>query len=232
MPKVSLCGFLTMGNSTRVLLFMPPKDQKDTPKYLNLAPSEESEGLQLVKIDLKNEEVDIINSGTPMTLSLKSNGVAAMSAAAHPAGGAPPMPGMPGHRPPSLPQAPAAPAAASTPGGSSAIIVGGGDSGNASSYGSPIVAGGGSSGAAVASSSYNSPIVSGASPIYAPPNSANETANAAGVQIANALANPQTSLYRPPPPPAAPLVNQAANLIITHAAGGPPVPPGLENGGE
>ncbi|MGA2176811.1 MAG: hypothetical protein ABSH38_17680 [Verrucomicrobiota bacterium] len=232
-PKVMLSGFQKVGGTTRVFLAMPPKDQKDVTKYFNLAPGEREDPLEVVKVNSEKGEVDIINSGTPMTLSLASNSFVATAAPSHPAGGAPPMPGMPGmpggRRVPALPQgmpqaaAPSAPSAPSASSGNSAIIVGGGNSGgqSGSSFGS----------SSFGSSSYGSPIVTGGGPAYVP---ANPPANEGGAQIANTLMSPATQYKMPPTPPPAPPEVQAAGMLVHKAAYGemsPPLPPGLENAG-
>jgi len=231
--KLILTGLMKKHNAERdaveVFLAIPPKDAKETMIYLTLAPGEKEHDVELVKVRFDKEEVDVINAGTPETLSVKSNSYASITPpAAHIGGGAPPMPGLPGfgHRG-GLPGRNAlpmprggGPAAALTPGGGSAIIAGGG-----SSSGSAIIAGGGGEGTAGAAynpygASSRGTLVSGGSP-YVPPG------NSVGDQIANSLFNQQTGRYQPPvptAPPAAPEV-QAASMLLHEAAGGPPAPP-------
>lgn len=174
LPKLVLSGFYKVGGNTRVLLAMPPRDQTGVTKYFNLAPGERDTPVEVVKISAEKGEVDIINSGMRMTLSLASNGAVAMAAPSQPAGGAPPVPGMPGGKQartlsPGVPQPAALLAAAATPAtsGNSAVVVSGGDSGslaesaNGSANGGAIIAGrnsvgGGNSGAPSASGNSSS----------------------------------------------------------------------------
>jgi hypothetical protein len=234
-PKVLLSGFRTVGSNTRVFMVLQPKDARDVVKFLDLAPGERNGAVELVRINAEKREVDIINSGTHMTLSLASNGVVAMSApasasaGAHAAGG-PPMPGGPGSRRASLPMLPQAapPSATAVPpqagGGNSAIIIGGGES-----TGGPIVAGGGSANTS-GFGSYNSPTISGGNPATAMPIPVAGVGNETGVQIANGLMNPSSQYRMPVPPAPATPAEQAAHLIVNAAAGGPPAPPGVEDG--
>jgi hypothetical protein len=219
LPKVMLTGFIGKGNSIKVLLAIPPKEAKDPTTYLTLSPGEKGgqkgRNVELVKIYLDKEEVDIINSGTPQTLSVRSNSYAASSFPHSHQGGGPPAvlpgipPGMPGmppiHRPPNSygPSATSSPSpAAATFGGGSSIIAGGGGGAFGSSASGAVVGGG-----------------AGFTP----------TANNVSSQITDGLSNPspqnshnyQTPLNNPP----LPLEVQAAALLLQEAAGGPPAPP-------
>jgi hypothetical protein len=108
LPVIKLSGFLEIGTKVRALFCSSPKQPKEEPAYYNLAEGEKSDMLEVVKIHYKEGLVDIINSGTPMTLSLKDDSLAtkervAASIASHPAqpggfggrkaGGPPSMPG-------------------------------------------------------------------------------------------------------------------------------------------
>ncbi len=244
--KVMLSGFLGKGNSTRALMAIVPKDTKEPTRYLNLAPGERKDDVELVSIRLKEEEVDIVNEGTAMLLSVKSNSFASTATAPPPAAGAPEKPGRGGFQRPispafqrSMPVAPAggpaAPVAAAAPGGGGAIIIGGGNSGSQmmSPNGGTVVSGGSQYGGGAgsqygggASSSYGGSIVTGGSGVSGYANNAGAYANNAGVQVGS-LFNSQTGAYQkalPTVAPAPPEV-QAVTLAAQAAAGGPPAPP-------
>jgi hypothetical protein len=249
-PKLILNGFYKVGSNTRVLLAMPPKDQKDVTKYFNLAPGEQDTPVEVVKINAEKGEVEIINSGTRMTLSLARNGAKASAAPSQTVVGAPAAPSMPGGlaartMSPGMAQAAAslALAASQASSGNSAVAVGGeesgslsesgngtayggaivagrntvgggnsgapAESGNGSSNGGVIVAGGNSAGAIASSISYNSATAAGGSQtsVYIPPNPGSTVANLPGVNVGDALANPQNNQFRPPPRPSGPGVN-------------------------
>jgi hypothetical protein len=72
-PKIKLSGFLTIGKKTHALFSCAPKDKKEEVKYYNLADGEKEGILEVVKIHEDKGEVDIVNSGTPATLSLKND---------------------------------------------------------------------------------------------------------------------------------------------------------------
>jgi hypothetical protein len=242
LPKVMLTGFVGKGDDIRVLMAIASKDNKGSPTYLSLRPGErwgdeQDREVELVKIHLDSEEVEIINSGTPMTLSVKSNSYASASAPApaHSGPGGPPamrrqspvpMPGMP----------PAAgPQTAAAQSGGSVIVAGGANYGSSSASvsGGATVSGGaeqsapattfGSSGAVQTAPS--TAFVSGGAVQTAP-------AASTSARIANALFNAAPTQYRMPvstaPPAALPV--QAAGLLLSEKAGGPPAPPGLDDG--
>ena len=73
LPKIKLSGFLRIGQKTHALFSCAPKDKKEEPIYYNLTDGEKDGILEVVKIHQDKGEVDIINSGTPATLSLKSD---------------------------------------------------------------------------------------------------------------------------------------------------------------
>ena len=161
-----LSGFQKVGDRMKVYLAIPAKDPKDT-AYLALQAGEKADDVEIVKIRADKQEVDIVNTGTPMTLTIASNGFTEGGGVVSKAGGAPPpglpgnhrMPGMPGVLPPNMPMA-AVPPPAPVSSGGSAIIVGGGEGNNGApqSYGAPSYG---------SSSSYGgSPIVSGGAPSY------------------------------------------------------------------
>jgi hypothetical protein len=128
LPKVMLVGLLKEGSRTRALLVMPPKDQKGTVKYFQLEAGQKVDPLQLVKIDLQKENVDLINSGTLVTLTLASDGLPGSTAPGPSASGAAAALGMSASpargRALALTQG-TTQAAASVPGGNSVIVSGG-----------------------------------------------------------------------------------------------------------
>ena len=143
-----LNGFFQVGKGTptRALMAIVPKDTKEPTRYLNLAPGERKDDVELVSIRLKDEAVDIVNEGTAMTLTIKSNSFASTATAPPPGAGAPESGGKAGFQRPlspgfqrSMPVAPVggpgAPvaAAAAAPAGGGAIIIGGGNSGSQNS---------------------------------------------------------------------------------------------------
>jgi hypothetical protein len=73
LPEVMLTGFVETAHVTTVLLAKPAEEPAKTPTYLSLKAGERKDGVEVVRIRLQKEEVDIINSGTPMTLCLNSN---------------------------------------------------------------------------------------------------------------------------------------------------------------
>jgi hypothetical protein len=78
LPVIKLSGFFVVGHKVRALFCsLPPKQGKEGPAYYNLAEGEKSNILEVVKIRYHEGVVDIINSGTPMTLSLKDDSLAA-----------------------------------------------------------------------------------------------------------------------------------------------------------
>jgi hypothetical protein len=243
LPKVMLTGFIKKHDIMEVLLAVSGKDTKEKQEsivYLTLTPGEKQHDVELVKVRYDKEEVDIVNSGTLQTLSVKSNSYASTAApppAAHGAG-APPMPGgLPGfgHRSGlpmrNMPPIPGRPSAAATPSGSSAIIAGGGG-------GSAIVSGG-AGGAANASSPFGSfgslgsggVSVSGGSPNVPIGAAPGTMSGGAAEQIATSLFNQQNGQYVKPTPtePPAPPEVQGKNLLVQKLTmGGPPLPPNLQ----
>jgi hypothetical protein len=77
LPEIKLSGFLRIGKSTHALFSCTPKDKKIGPMYFNLADGEKEGILKVVKIHEDKGEVEIINSGTPLTLSLKNDSLEA-----------------------------------------------------------------------------------------------------------------------------------------------------------
>jgi hypothetical protein len=87
-PEVFLSGFMRKGDQLKVLLVVKVKnpDKKTPPSnaYLTLAEGDKKSVsstndqvlVELVKAYAEMEKVDVVVAGTPMTLSLKDNGVA------------------------------------------------------------------------------------------------------------------------------------------------------------
>jgi hypothetical protein len=106
LPEIKLSGFLRIGKTQHALFSCTPKDKKDGPIYYDLADGEKEGILEVVKIHDDRGEVDIVNSGTPLTLSLKNDTLepketapkkGAEAASAGPPG--PQSPGGPEHMP-------------------------------------------------------------------------------------------------------------------------------------
>jgi hypothetical protein len=233
LPKVMLTGFVGKGSSMKVLFAIPPaKDSKDnTVTYLSLSPGDRDHDVQLVKIHLKEEEVEILNAGTAQTLSAKSNSYEAMLSAPHQGGGGgrpgemrgfPPgihRPMLPGFNPPGA--APAEehtfPSAARQGGGGSAVIAGGGESSGAIVSGG---SGGGFGGLGAGQYAQSGGAIGNTI----------TTGNNVGEQIANALSNPQASRLQTPisTGPVVPVEEQGPRMALgklTSGGGGPPLPP-------
>jgi len=97
LPKVMLTGIVGKGSSIKVYLAIPPKDAKESTYYTGgLVPGQKDHDVELVAIRADEEEVDIINSGTRQTLSVRSNSYASTAtetaAAPHTGGGPHGMP--------------------------------------------------------------------------------------------------------------------------------------------
>jgi hypothetical protein len=234
LQKVMLSGFQKVGDRMKVYLAIPAKDPKDT-AYLSLQAGEKERDVEIVKIWADKQAVDIINTGTPMTLTIASNGFSLGSGGAVAKTGAPPGPGGPGapgapggRRMPAmmgaLPHnAPAASAASRASSGVTPIVVGGGGANNSGSQGF---------GASSSGSSYGGgAIISGGG--SSPVNTVAAAPGSPASQIANSLFSGSTTGqgYQMPTPanvtPAPPEV-QAATLLLHEAAGGPPAPMGLD----
>ena len=123
-PKVILSGFATVAGVTTAFMSIPAKDAKDHPTYLRLKMGEAQDDIQLLDIREPLGEVDILDAGAQITLSVKSNSYAMTPTAPTPtktASGAPmfarPLPsrlnGPPNPGAPFMP-APSPPVAASS----------------------------------------------------------------------------------------------------------------------
>jgi len=237
-PKLMLSGFYKVGTNSRVLLVMPPKDQNSVTKYFNLAPGEKDTPVEVVKINAEKGEVEIINSGRRMTVSLASNGVVATAATNHPAGGLPPLPGTPGGQQ-ARTWSPFAAAASAAPSGNSALVLGGGDFSSLSQLGNGFSLAGalgagrnavssGNSGALAGSgngSSTGGVIVGGGNSAGAITfNGANNSAAAAGASTGPVYVPPYSGSTVVNP--AAPLVNPFWNPQNTWQPTPPTVLPG------
>jgi hypothetical protein len=116
LPVVKITGFVNIGDKSKVLFLSQPKDKKEGPFYYSLAAGEKSDDgkLELVKIHPSQDEVDVINLGVPVTLTVKDDSLGAAPApAAAPAKEAP----QPGHSGNGMPGRPMFPAARSGPPG-------------------------------------------------------------------------------------------------------------------
>lgn len=98
LPEVYLSGFMRMGGTVKALLVVktrnPDPRAAELSSYVSLAPGEKVGDVELVRVDAGQEKADIINSGTPMTISTKDNGVkreAPPPAASRPATNTPAM---------------------------------------------------------------------------------------------------------------------------------------------
>lgn len=243
LPQYKLTGIVKIGDQTRVLFALASKDSKEPPTYLNLMAGERQGDLEVLKIDRKKGEVNIVNSGSPMLLTLASNSYVA---SAVPGGPAAPaafntrrhLPGlMPQPTPPPMPGTPGG-AGAEAPAGGGAVIIGGGNSepaggGGVGAAGAPEGNAGNYAAQSSGSSGYGV-TVSGGAPInynYGGVNPAAEasiaTPNSVPITLGNNTgmigANPTRNW--PPVEPADPTVQQAAMLAASEGIG-----TGNENG--
>jgi len=218
-PKVLLSGFYKVGTNTHALLVMPPKDKNGATKYFNLSAGEQDAPVEVVKINPSKGEVEIINSGTPMTLSLAKNGLALSAPENHEGGGAVQSRNAPGV----LPESPA-PVTLPSIDKNSVLVAGGGDSAslrelnNVLPDGGAIVAGGSRVGAEIpgAYSSSRSGLPSGgvgsAGALYG---------NNPNVGLSAATAGAGT-VYVPPVPASSALSAAQFQQAVNPATGYPP----------
>jgi hypothetical protein len=84
LPVVKITGFVNIGNTRKVLFLSTPKDKKEGPFYYSLAEGEKSPDgrFELVKIHPSQDEVDVINAGVPVTLTVKDDTLGANPAPA------------------------------------------------------------------------------------------------------------------------------------------------------
>jgi hypothetical protein len=73
LPVVKFSGFFRVGSVTKALFCSLPKDKKEEPSYYNLSEGEKSGFLEVVKIHFEKGEVEVVNSGVAMTLTLKDD---------------------------------------------------------------------------------------------------------------------------------------------------------------
>ena len=151
LPTVIFSGTVTIGTETKAMFAIKPSAPRGGPrgakpqepeetKFISLKVNETEGPVQLLKINSGGDEVEIMNSGTKVTMNMKDNGYAKLGPAA-----APPGPVMPGLR--GLPGGPIMPAAqpGAQPQGSGGINLG--SSGPPAAEGG-IVTGGGANYAA------------------------------------------------------------------------------------
>jgi hypothetical protein len=109
LPVVKITGFVNIGNTSKVLFLSQPKDKKEGPFYYSLAEGEKSADgkFELVKIHPSQDEVDVINLGVPVTLTVKEDSLGSSPApAASPVAKEEPRPGRPGSGMPGRPMFP------------------------------------------------------------------------------------------------------------------------------
>lgn len=97
LPVIKLSGFFKVGKKTRALFSSQPKKKEELWTFYNLAEGEKEGALEVVKIDEADGKVEILNTGTPATLTLKQD---SMETAAAAGPGAPRKPGPGGRSPP------------------------------------------------------------------------------------------------------------------------------------
>lgn len=118
LPVIKLSGFFKIGTKTRALFSSLPKKKEEAWTFYNLAEGEKEGILEVLKIDEAEGKVEVLNTGTRVTLTLKDDAIAPGEAAgpgklAHQNRGAHPFPpGMPARRvftPPGMTRAGATP---------------------------------------------------------------------------------------------------------------------------
>ncbi len=117
LPVVKITGFVNIGDKSKVLFLSQPKDKKEGPFYYSLAEGEKSADgkFELVKIHPSQDEVDVINAGVPVTLTVKDDSLGSSPApAASPVAKEGSPPGNPGSGMPGRPMFP--PGRSSPPG--------------------------------------------------------------------------------------------------------------------
>ncbi len=79
LPVVYLSGFMRTGDTLKALLVVktqnPDAKAAELSSYLTLAEGDKAGVVEMVRIHAGEEKVEIINSGTPMTLSTRVNSV-------------------------------------------------------------------------------------------------------------------------------------------------------------
>ena len=73
LPDIKLSGFVKIGKSTHALFAWISKDKKKEPIYYDLSEGQKDGLVEVIKIREEKGEVDILNSGTPATLTLKND---------------------------------------------------------------------------------------------------------------------------------------------------------------
>ncbi len=149
LPTVIFSGTVTIGDETKAMFAIKPTAAKpaarggkpeapEETKFISLKINETEGPVQLLKINPTGDEVEIMNSGTKVTMNIKDNGYAKMAPAAPAAPTMPGLRGLPGG--PIMPVAPPA-----VPQGGGGINLG---NSGAPGAGGGIVTGGGASYAA------------------------------------------------------------------------------------
>src|SRR5208337_401721 len=78
LPVIKLSGFFKVGHKTRALFSSAPGKKEDGWTYYNLAEGEKDGVLEVLKIEESDGKVEILNSGTRATLSLKEDSLPPM----------------------------------------------------------------------------------------------------------------------------------------------------------
>jgi hypothetical protein len=84
LPVIKITGFVNIGSTSKVLFLSEPKDKKEGPFYYSLAEGEKSSDgrFELVRIHPAQDEVDVINDGVPVTLTVKDDSLGSSPAPA------------------------------------------------------------------------------------------------------------------------------------------------------
>jgi hypothetical protein len=125
LPKVNISGFIRHADQpVRALFATVPKDPKEFPRYFNLAEGEKDDILEVRKISDKQDSVEVVIAGTPVTLTTKSNSFVQPIVPVKPGGPVPaPNPGVVAHNPVAAPPGPIVQSDGNS--GSGVIVAGG-----------------------------------------------------------------------------------------------------------
>jgi len=74
LPEIKICGFVVTGNHVRALFASVPKTAKEAGVYYDLSEGQSDGILRLQKINLDEQEAEVVNSGVPMRLTMRENG--------------------------------------------------------------------------------------------------------------------------------------------------------------
>ena len=79
-PEINITGISTINNIKRVYLMIPPSKEVPETRYMTLREGDLQNGVSIVSINEKSDEVVIRNTGQEETLSFASHGVKAAAA--------------------------------------------------------------------------------------------------------------------------------------------------------